>query len=75
MKIVDLILFSQPAKIAILLSVCLTIGFIAPAVINIFLEFSPPNPYVAGTCHINVGLRANCFPEVDAKNQVDYCML
>ena len=71
MKIVDLILYSKTTKIVILLSVCLAIGFIAPAIINIFLDFAPPDPYVAGTCHINVGMRANCFPEVDAKNQVN----
>ena len=70
MKFVDLIIFSQTTRIAILLTTCLAIGFIAPAIINVFLEFSPPNPFVAGTCHINVGMRANCFPEVDAKNQV-----
>ena len=70
MKFVDLIIFSQTTRIAILLTTCLAIGFIAPAIINVFLEFTPPNPFVAGTCHINVGMRANCFPEVDAKNQV-----
>ena len=70
MKFVDLIIFSQTTRIAILLTTCLAIGFIAPAIINVFLEFTPPNPFVAGTCHINAGMRANCFPEVDAKNQV-----
>ena len=70
MKFVDLIIFSQTTRIAILLTICLAIGFIAPAIINVFLEFTPPNPFVAGTCHINVGMRVNCFPEVDAKNQV-----
>ena len=70
MKFVDLIIFSQTTRIAILLTICLAIGFIAPAIINVFLEFAPPNSFVAGTCHINVGMRANCFPEVDAKNQV-----
>ena len=70
MKIFDLILSSRIIKISILLSVCLAIGFIAPAIINIFLEFAPQDPYVAGTCHINVGMRSNCFPDVDAKNQV-----
>ena len=75
MKCVEVILFSQTTKIAILLATCLSIGFIAPAIINIFLEFAPPSPYVAGTCHIKVGMRANCFPDVDAKNQVqnDLC--
>ena len=68
--LIDLIIFSQTTRIAILLTICLAIGFIAPAIINVFLEFAPPNPFVAGTCHINVGMRANCFPEVDAKNQV-----
>ena len=70
MKIVERILASKTIKISILLSVCLAIGFIAPAIINIFLEFAPQDPYVAGTCHINVGMRSNCFPDVDAKNQV-----
>jgi hypothetical protein len=70
MKIFDLILSSRIIKISILLSVCLAIGFIAPAIINIFLKFAPQDPYVAGTCHINVGMRSNCFPDVDAKNQV-----
>ena len=71
MKCVEVILFSQTTKIAILLATCLSIGFIAPAIINIFLEFAPPSPYVAGTCHIKVGMRTNCFPDVDAKNQVE----
>ena len=70
MKLVDHILYSKTTKIVILLVICLSIGFIAPAIINIFLDFSPPSPYVAGTCHIKVGMRANCFPDVDAKNQV-----
>ena len=71
MKLIDHILYSKTTKIAILLVICLAIGFIAPAIINIFLDFAPPSPYVAGTCHIKVGMRANCFPEVDAKNQVN----
>ena len=70
MKLLDHILYSKTTKIVILLVICLSIGFIAPAIINIFLDFTPPSPYVAGTCHIKVGMRANCFPDVDAKNQV-----
>ena len=72
MKLKELILSSKTTKIATLLAVCLAIGFIAPAIINIFLDFAPPDPYVAGTCHISVGMRANCFPEIDARNQVLY---
>ena len=71
MKFKEQFLSSKATRITALLIVCLAIGFIAPAIINIFLDFSPPNPYIAGTCHIQMGMRSNCFPDIDAKNQVN----
>ena len=71
-KLKEVLLYSRTTQVLLFLAGCLAIGFVAPAIINVFLEFTPPNTYMAGTCHITVGLRTNCFPEVDAKNQVTF---
>ena len=47
---------------------CLLVGVVTPILINLFwLEFTPTEHFVSGTCHIKEGVRTDCFPEVDDK--------
>ena len=56
--------YSPGMRVAYVISICLVVGFVAPWFINQELEFTPENHDVPGTCHIMMGVRMNCFPDV-----------
>lgn len=48
--------------------ICVLIGFVTPLLLNRSFDYSPPSNLVTGTCHIELGVRTNCFPESDDDN-------
>lgn len=50
-------------RVGILMGICVLVGFVCPAVINVYLKFAQESQFTSGTCHINVGVRTNCFPD------------
>lgn len=60
----EFLIFSKLLRIVYVILLCLFIGFITPWLVNRTLQFAEESNIVPGTCHIKVGLRANCFPDI-----------
>lgn len=62
--IMECVVYSKVMRISYVIAICFVVGFVAPWFINQRLEFTPESHEVAGTCHIMMGLRMNCFPDL-----------
>ena len=62
--IMECVVYSKVMRISYVIAICFAVGFVAPWFINQRLAFTPESHEVAGTCHIMMGLRMNCFPDL-----------
>lgn len=60
----ECLVYSKVMRIVYVIALCFTIGFLAPYFINQEMQFTEPSHDVLGTCHITMGLRTNCFPDL-----------
>ena len=60
----ECVVYSKVMRISYVIAICVVVGFVAPWFINQRLEFTPESHEVEGTCHIMMGLRMNCFPDL-----------
>ena len=57
-------IYSPAMRVAYVMGICLAVGLLVPWIINQQLQFTPESHDVPGTCHIMMGLRMNCFPDI-----------
>ena len=60
----ECLVYSPAMRIGYVILFCIGVGLLVPWFINQKFEFTPESHEKEGTCHIMMGLRMNCFPDI-----------
>lgn len=60
----ECLVYSKAVRVGYVMIACIGIGLVVPWFINREFQFTPESHEEEGTCHIMMGLRMNCFPDI-----------